>query len=821
MSMVPSDSTDNVEYRNTANSAGQLVQVGVIHGGVSIHGSANLPAAAVRTLPGDIASFTGRHAEFGRVLRDASGGAAPGKVVKIIVVDGMAGVGKTAFAVHVAHQLAPRFPDGQIFLRLYGHTPGHQPVDPSDALYTLLITMGVAPHKIPPGLDARAALWRDRSAHTRLLLLFDDVTGSAQIKPLLPGGAGNLVLLTSRRRLSLLYDAMPITLGLLDPEDAETLFLQLAGLDARDDSVAGIVRSCGYLPLAISLMAGYLKHHRAWTPRHLLDELDTVTGGLEAMYSEDDSVAAAFDLSYRELTADQRRMFRRLGLHPGGDFDVHAAAALGDLDTAATRRILDALFSCHLVEEATRGRYSFHDLIRAHARSLVRADDPEDRNDAVGRLLRYYLATADAADRHLARRPRNRDRDAGSPPTRLRRFTSRGEAVDWMTAERLNLQVMADHVARHGVPGDTVSLVATMHGFLRVHGYWHQDIVLQHLAITEAHKIGDRAGEANALHRLGEVQRLMGQFRASVHSLHRALDLFHGLADPLGEADVLTDLGFVQRRTGEYPASAVSLERALELYHELGDEHGAARALNYLGDVQRLTGDYPAAMARQADALALFRALGDRIGEANVLTSQGEALRILGDHEAASTTLNQALTLFRELGNRHGEANALNYLGDVQRLLGDHRAAMTSQTRALTLYRDLGNRHGEANALNYLGEVQRLIGEHEAAAACQAQSLRIHRESSNRHGQARTLISLGELALDNGDPAGARERFRESLDIARAISAHHEEAESWEGIGRSSDTTSAAAALRQALDIYRRISSPRAQALAEQLSDRE
>lgn len=820
MSIVPSDSTDDVESRNTAGSAGHLVQVGVVHGGVSIHGAADLPAAAVRTLPGDVASFTGRHGEFERVLRDASGGAASGKVVKIIVVDGMAGVGKTAFAVHVAHQFAPRFPDGQIFLRLYGHTPGHQPVDPSDALYTLLITMGVAPHRIPPGLDARAALWRDRSAHTRLLLLFDDATGSAQVKPLLPGGAGNLVLLTSRRRLSLLYDAVPVTLGLLDPDEAETLFLQLAGLDARDDNVAGIVRSCGYLPLAISLMAGYLKHHQAWTPRHLLDELGTVTGGLEAMYAEDDSVATAFDLSYRELTADQRRMFRRLGLHPGGDFDVHAAAALGDLDTAATRRILDSLFSCHLVEEATRGRYSFHDLIREHARSLVQADEPEDRDDAVGRLLRYYLTTADAADRHLARRPRDRDRDGGRSPTPSRRFAGRGEAVDWMHAERLNLQVMADHAARHGPPGDTVRLVATMHGFLRTYGYWDQDIALQNLAVTEAHKIGDRAGEANALHRLGEVQRLMGRFQAAVDSLRGALDLFHRLADTLGEADVLTDLGFVRRRMGEYPASAVSLERALELYRELGDEHGEARALNYLGDVQRLTGDYSAAMAGQANALALFRALDDRIGEANVLTSQGEALRILGDHEAASKTLNTALTLFRDLGNRHGEANALNYLGDVQRLLGDHAAAMTSQTRALALYRELGNRHGEANALNYLGEVQRLIGEREAAAACQARSLRLHRELTNRHGQTRALISLGELALDNGDPVGAREHFREGLDIARAIAAHHEEAECWEGLGRCpGDTTSAAEALRRALDIYRRISSPRAQALAEELPD--
>ena len=326
-------------------------------------------------------------------------------MVGIHAVDGMAGIGKTAFAVHAAHQLAARFPDGQIFLRLHAHTAGQRPVDPAEALATLLLTTGVAPQQIPPGLEARSASWRGHLAGKKVLLVLDDAAGSDQVRPLLPGSAGCLVLVTSRRRLTALEEAAPISLGTLPPGEAADLFVRLAarpGLQPADAAVAEVTGLCGYLPLAIRLVAAGLRHHPAWTVTDLAAELATARDRLAAMQAEDVSVAAAFDLSYQDLTPGQQRLFRRLGLHPGADIDAYAAAALDDTDLQATRRRLGELYDHNLIGEPARGRYRLHDLLREHARALAAADDAAENQAAIGRLLDYYLHTAVAASRHIA-----------------------------------------------------------------------------------------------------------------------------------------------------------------------------------------------------------------------------------------------------------------------------------------------------------------------------------------------------------------------------------------------------------------------------------
>ncbi len=284
--------------------------------------------AATRTLPRDIASFTGRRHELAELAEAAAG---EGGVVSIHAIGGMAGIGKTAFAVHAAHQLAGRFPAGQIFLPLHAHTPGRQPVDPADALASLLLTIGVPAGQIPADLQARTGLWRDRLAGGQLLLVLDDAADSEQIRPLLPGAGGSLVLVTSRRRLTALEDATTISLDALPPAEAAGLLVRLAvrpGLSSADPGVGGIIRLCGCLPLAIGMAARQLYHHPAWTLAGLAAELAAATGRLELLATENLSVAAAFDLSYADLTENQQRLFRRLALHPGTDIDPHAAAAL-------------------------------------------------------------------------------------------------------------------------------------------------------------------------------------------------------------------------------------------------------------------------------------------------------------------------------------------------------------------------------------------------------------------------------------------------------------------------------------------------------------
>jgi len=297
----------------------------------------------------------------------------------------MAGIGKTTFAVHAAHRLAGAFPDRQFFLPLHAHTAGQQPVDPADALASLLLTAGVAAAQIPPGLEARAGRWRDQVAGKKILLLLDDAAGHEQVRPLLPGAAASLVLVTSRRRLAALDDATVISLGTLTPDQAATLLARLAGwagIHAGDAAVAEIARLCGYLPLAIGISASLLRHHPAWTAAQLADGLAYARDRLALTYAGNLPVAAAFGLSYADLTPTQRRLFRRLGLVPRPDFDAHAAAALDGVSPDEGRRRLGELYDRHLLTEPTPGRYWLHDLLREHARLLADAADAQRAREA-------------------------------------------------------------------------------------------------------------------------------------------------------------------------------------------------------------------------------------------------------------------------------------------------------------------------------------------------------------------------------------------------------------------------------------------------------
>jgi hypothetical protein len=252
----------------------------------------------------------------------------------------MAGIGKTTFVVHAAHRLAASFPDRQFFLSLPAHTPGQRLVGPADALASLLLTAGVAEQHIPPGLDARAGRWRDYVAGKKILLVLDDAAGHEQVRPLLPGTAGSLVLVTSRRRLAALEDAAVISLGILSPDEASTLLARLAGradLSSGSGPAEQITLLCGYLPLAIGMLARQLRHHPARTGADLATDLAATLDRLAVMRAENLSVAAAFDLSYADLTAAEQRLFRRLGVAPGPDIDAYAAAALDDTSLEVAR----------------------------------------------------------------------------------------------------------------------------------------------------------------------------------------------------------------------------------------------------------------------------------------------------------------------------------------------------------------------------------------------------------------------------------------------------------------------------------------------------
>jgi tetratricopeptide (TPR) repeat protein/transcriptional regulator with XRE-family HTH domain len=782
-------------------------------------GAAAGGVAATRGLPRDVASFTGRLRELDQ-LADAAGA---GAVASIHAIGGMAGVGKTAFAVHAAHRLADRFAGGQMFVPLHGHTPWRQPADPADALAILLAAVGVPVGQIPADLEGRGALWRDRSAGRRLLLILDDAVSSEQVRPLLPGSGGSMVLVTSRRHLSALEEVTVISLDTLPPGEAAELLIRLAGrsgLSAEDPAVGELTRLCGFLPLAIGMVARQLRHHPAWTAAGRAAELAAAAERLEVLATENLSVAAAFDLSYADLTTDQQRLFRRVGLHPGPDIDRYAAAALDGISLAAARRGLEDLYDQYLLTEPAPGRYRLHDLIRQHALSLAERLDPRaDREQAAGRLLDYYQHTGACANAVIA--PRARPAAANvAVPTAAPALADSGQALAWARAERANLLACLDHATSVGLHGRVTALTAALSGLLQRDGPWAEAITRHTTAIAVAERLGDRPGRAGALNDLGTVLRLTDDYPAAAQAHEQALDIYRDLGDRLGEANALNTLGSVLKLTGDYSTAMQAQEQALGIYRDVGDKLGEANALNHLGEVLARTSDYSAATKAHEKALGIYRQTGNRFGEATVLNYLGNVLRQTGDYTAAAQAQEQALAIYRDLGHRLGEANALNEMGVVLRHTGDYPAAARAQEQALGIYRQTGNGLGQANALSEMGVVLRHTGDYPAAARAQEQALGIYRDIGDQAGEAEALNERGTLHRVSGELAQAEECHHQALEIARDIDSWNE-AHALAGLGRcalaAGRTAAGEAALRQALAIFQQSGAAEAGDVAAEL----
>jgi tetratricopeptide (TPR) repeat protein len=828
------------------------LEVALLHALVELNTGSEATAVATRTLPRDAASFTGREAEMDQLSAMVSE-ANHGGVVAISAIDGMAGVGKTAFAIHVAHQLAREFPDGQLFLDLHGHTAGQLPVAPGEALGSLLLTLGIGPQAIPAEVDRRAAMWRARLAGKRMLILLDDAASHEQVRPLLPGAPGCLVLITSRRRLAALEDVQPLTVSTLPPAQALELFIRLLGARARyaePAAVAELVEMCGYLPLAIGLLAARLRSHPSWSVSSLANRLKNAQDRLDEMQVENRAVEAVFNLSYQDLSADRQRLFRRLGLHPGQEIDAFAAVALDAIDLTQAHRELEALYHDHILDELLPGRYRMHDLIRVYARLLAAHDDPDSNDAAIRRLLDYYQYAAVVANKQVALRSDSITPSVGYRPIQLPDLSTREKAVAWITEERSNLRAIVDYavtLARHDA---VFHLSHAMHSLLRVTGHWDQAIAIHQSALAAARhmgsgiheayayadlgsaqyeyataiallteattlfgKAGERLGQANAMSDLGVVQYRCGQYTSATTNLDESLKLFRQIEDHLGQANSLNGLGAVKTLTGEYVAATASITEALALYRDIGDRGGEANALNNLGRVQYYTGQHESAIRSIAAALTLFRQISDPPGSANALNNLGVVQYTMGEYSAAEQSLAEALSISRDLGSPYFQSGFLNNLGRAQYLNGDVVAATDSLAKAGVLYHELGDPLGQANVLSNLGMVQHLTDQ-SAAVDSLIEALAMFQRLGDRRGQAETLNRLGVILCESSDSDEALRRHRLALRLARDIRTPLEEARALDGIGRcllcADNILAGAAHLRQALAIYERLRVPEA-----------
>jgi tetratricopeptide (TPR) repeat protein/DNA-binding SARP family transcriptional activator len=751
-------------------------------------------AARPRTMPRDNPDFTGRATELDTLLCWLDS-ASVDHTVPVAMISGMAGSGKTALAVHAAHRLRERYPD-QVYLRLRAHEPDGEPLSPATALGTVLRMLGVPDKVIPGDLEDRAALWRFKLTDRKALIVLDDARDADQVLPLLPGAPGCLVIVTSRSRALSLPGMLPLPLGPLPHADALALFTRVAGertrVSADKVAVAHVVRMCGRVPLEIQVAASRLHGHPAWSVSDLASRL-------RDMRSIDGEMNAALALSYRYLTAGQQRLFRWLALHPGDSFSTHAARALaGGVSTAGTDQALEVLHDCHLIEEPTPGRFTFHSLIRQYAADLTEAVDPEqDRQAATRRLLGYYLALADHADRIVHPFAQRVTADSTYTAPGLPPLSTRRECRALLDAEKTSMLAIARHAAANGWPVQSGLLAHLLGGFLDTWGDWMAALDLHRRAVGAWRATADTSGEARALTDLAFTLCRTGQHAEAADRARDGLAAARAASDRACEAAALDTLGIILSFSAMYTEALACHDQALAIWRDLGDQHGEADALSHSGMPAACLGRHYDALCRAELALTAYREQGDVQGASNALNNLGGLHQDAGRHDEALASYEQAKAAFLELGDRQGEAIALSNIGDIRRLSGHHLEAVGAYRAALDIFRDIGDRRSEAETLNGLAAAFFRAGDHQAAVGHYERALALGITLAERHAQAVSHTGIGAVRLATGQHRSAADDYRAALKLSQDIADPVLEGQALHGLGRAVLPAEGAAAARE------------------------
>jgi tetratricopeptide (TPR) repeat protein/transcriptional regulator with XRE-family HTH domain len=727
-------------------------------------------SGAPRQLPAPVAGFTGRSAELDALTRLLDRPADPmATAVVISAIGGTAGVGKTALAIQCAHQVADRFPDGQLYVNLRGYDPG-RPMTAGDALAGFLQALGVPGQDIPAEEDERTARYRSLLAAKKVLVVLDNAGSVEQVRPLLPGSASCAVVVTSRDALAGLvarHGATRLYLDLLPPPEAAALLRTLIGQRAADDPGAAetLAAQCCRLPLALRIAAELAASRPDVPLAELAGELADQSRRLDLLEAAGDprtAVRAVFSWSYHHLD-DAARAFRLAGLHPGADFDLYAVAALTGTSLQEARRVTDALARAHLIQHASPGRYGMHDLLRAYARELTNSLDTEgEQQAALTRLFDHYLHTASAAMDTLYPAERHRRPRIPRPATPGPALDDPATAREWLDGERATLVAVTVHATGHGWPSHATRLSATLFRHLDSGGHYPEALAIFSHALSAARRTGDRAAEATARTQIGLIE---GRPQQAMEHHRQALVLFRETGDRAGQARTLANMGIAETVLGRYEDAARHQQEAIAISRNVGDRVYEARALGNLGWARQRQGRYQEASRYYQQALRLSREIGDRDGEAWTLDRLGYVNLRLSRHERAAGYFRQALALFRDMGNRRGEAEVLAGLGEVYLGLARNEQAAASFEAALAIFREIGERVSEAHALNGLGDVLFQAGDAGQARAHHAEALRLASQIGDPREQARAHSGLARACRADGDPDQARHHWQQALSL--------------------------------------------------------
>ncbi|WP_171048350.1 tetratricopeptide repeat protein [Nocardia cyriacigeorgica] len=806
---------------------------------VARRGTDDVPVRTGGDLPAEVPNFTGRNsskAQLRQRVEDHLYGDGPA----VHVIDGLTGIGKTALARYAVAAFGRRFPDGTLWVDLHGYTAGREPRDPGDVLEQLLLEVGVPREIIEADPGGRAVRWRSAMSGQRMMIVFDNVLDSAQVKPLLPQAPGCFVIITSRSKLTGLAEAAPLRLEVMEWAEAEELLVKLGNLGSAYDraSVRQILRTSGRLPLAIKLIGGQIAHHGADMLADVAAEFATLTADiknthagrsagssaaediLDRFAAEDESLRAAFEMSYQRLASSaHQRAVRLLGWFPGPEVTAETMATIAAVPLNEGKLLVRRLFEAGFLDPAPSGptgpRYRMHDLTRLCARlHAEREDSPREHAAVLERLIAHGLTIAWRASRLDVFDPAGSEH-LSDPSDEANR------ARAWLTAEG----DMLFSCVQAAPPGADVSeLARLLAAHLSGSGQWSRAHRLYERAYEIADILDDRRGQAWALLGRGRIDRLVGN-HAQARSTFRAAE---AIAVELGylrcHADVLCELGQTARITGDHAGARTHFTDALAIARQLGHRPSECDALDGLAHVERAASDYQTARECSERALEIANEMGDPVRVAAVQWGYAEVIRRMGDHRLAGRHYSDALGIARSLNHRKLEGDALRGLGHIERLVGDLDTARGYFDDALDIARHIHDRYGEGWTLWGLGNIARKTGEYERAREMFQQAHDIAEAINDPLGQVDALRGLGHVQRHFGDYEAARRYYTDSMAVAERIGDPHGLADGLRGLAhvaaRTSTDGSAEELLARALEQYERIGVTLAeQVRAEMLRD--
>jgi transcriptional regulator with XRE-family HTH domain/tetratricopeptide (TPR) repeat protein len=672
------------------------------------HGTRTVP----RQLPAAVRDFVGRQAELATLTSMLDDGGADLMVVSVI--GGTAGVGKTELALHWAHQVAHRFPDGQLYVNLRGYD-ARPAVTAGEALASFLRSLGVPGHELPPGTEDRAALYRTMLAGRRMLVVLDNAAELDQLRSLLPGSPTCAVIVTSRDSLPGLIardGARRLDLDpLADPEAIELLRALIgARVEAAPGAAAQLAAQCSRLPLALRVAAELAVIRPASDLADLVTELTDRQHRLDLLDADQDphtAIRAVLSWSYLNLSKPTARVFRLISLHPGADVDRYAAAALTGLTPAEAGQRLDRLARVHLVQVTAPGRVVMHDLLQAYAHELTQDQDPPtQRRAARARLFDHYLCTAWAAMDRLYPLERHRRPKVSAPAWHVPPALKTAEqARAWLDAERASFAPIVESAVADGAPDHAIKLAATLFRYFDMYGYYPEAALIHGLAYRAAQETGDLRAQADALTSLGGSGIWQGLHAESIGQLEHALAIGRQAGDPHCESRSLHILGLAELMSGRLEAAARHEELALALFRQLADSTGEGRALNNLASIAKRKGHFQQAIEIHQQALELSRRIGDQTLESYQLGGLADVYRRLGRIDQAIAALTEALPLYHKTSDARALAVGLSELAAMHLKAGDQDKATSLGREAVAVVRQVGDLSGLAEPMNALADL--------------------------------------------------------------------------------------------------------------------